>query len=163
MALGDTDNRLTIVVVCTGNICRSPMGAIILQDRLEEEGLDDRVAVSSCGLGGWHVGQGADERAVAELQRSGHDGRQHRARQVSDRDLAADLLLAMDSGHRDALISKGADPQKVRLFRSFDPQAPANASVDDPYYGSPEDFARSRQDIEGALDGLVEWVRDALK
>lgn len=163
MALAHSNDSLNIVVVCTGNICRSPMGEIILRDRLEEEGLDDVTEVTSCGLGGWHVGEGADERAVAELQRSGHDGRKHRARQVSEADLNADLLVAMDAGHRDALIAKGADPERVRLFRSFDDSAPHDAEVDDPYYGTADDFAQARADIESALDGLVQWVREELK
>ena len=70
----DTRSGLYLVFVCTGNICRSPMAEIIVRDEMEKDMLDLVATVDSCGLGGWHVGQGADERAVAELRRGGHDG-----------------------------------------------------------------------------------------
>ena len=102
----ENDNQLHIVFVCTGNICRSPMAEIITHDAMETDMLDLLARVSSCGLGGWHVGQGADERAIAELRRAGHDGAAHRAAQLGEEHMDADLFIAMDSGHRDELIRK---------------------------------------------------------
>lgn len=152
-----------VVFVCTGNICRSPMADVLFSDAVEEAGLTGSVRVRSCGMGGWHVGQGADSRAVAELAAAGHDGSRHRAAQLGPEHMGADLFVAMDSGHVRALRKAGVDPAKIRLLTSFDPQAPAGAAVEDPYYGDPSDFRRARRDIEGAMDGLMQWVRQELR
>ncbi|AKE39607.1 Protein-tyrosine-phosphatase [Corynebacterium camporealensis] len=154
------DSSLHLVFVCTGNICRSPMAEIIVRDEMEANLLDFLARVSSCGLGGWHVGQGADERAIAELRRAGHDGGSHRAAQLGDEHMDADLFIALDTGHRDALIEKGIEPERVRLMRSFDPSAPEDASVEDPYYGTEKDFTKARRDIEAAVPGLLDWIRE---
>lgn len=154
------DSRFHIDFVCTGNICRSPMAEVIISDAIEDAGLGDAVTVSSCGIGGWHVGQGADKRAVAELRSAGYDGSDHRASQLGPDDMSADLLVALDTGHRSELIARGADEDKVRLLRSFDPSAPDEASVADPYYGGPDGFTATRTQIEAARDGIIAWLRE---
>lgn len=158
MTSEETPSALHLVFVCTGNICRSPMAEIIVRDAMENDMLDLIARTSSCGLGGWHVGQGADERAIAELRSGGHDGATHRATQLGPEHMDADLFIAMDSGHRDALIERGIDPERVRLMRSFDPNA-EDQNIEDPYYGTAEDFARTRKEIEAAVPGLLDWIR----
>ncbi|MBK4141104.1 low molecular weight phosphotyrosine protein phosphatase [Corynebacterium macginleyi] len=160
MTESSSHSGLYLVFVCTGNICRSPMAEIIVRDELEDAMLDLVAAVDSCGLGGWHVGQGADERAVAELRRAGHDGASHRATKLGEEHMDADLFLAMDSGHYDSLIDAGIEPAKVRLMRSFDPSAPEGAEVADPYYGTEKDFETTRKNIEAAVPGLLDWIRE---
>ena len=87
-------SKLHIDFVCTGNICRSPMAEVIVRDKLAEEGLADAVTVTSSGIGGWHVGQKADERARAELAAHGYDGEAHRAQQFGYEQEQADLIVA---------------------------------------------------------------------
>ena len=157
------DERYHVDFVCTGNICRSPMAEVIFHDAVEAEGLTEHVRVSSCGIGGWHVGNGADRRAVAELRAAGHDGSDHIASQLGPEDMAADLLVALDTGHVSELIARGVPEGKVRLLRSFDPGAPEQASVADPYYGGPEGFVETREQIEASVAGLLEHVRAAVK
>src|ERR1700712_1097026 len=70
-----------VSMVCTGNICRSPMAEVVLRDLVHRAGLDDRIAVSSAGTGDWHVGEKADPRTIVALQKRGYDGQPHRARQ----------------------------------------------------------------------------------
>ena len=125
--------------VCSGNICRSPMAALVFTEHLRRDGLGDRVRVSSAGVGPWHVGEPADARARRMLAAHGYPT-DHTAAQVDDDHLAADLLLAMDSGHEKALRGLVGGKDRVRLFRSFDPVATGDLDVPDPYYGGPDGF-----------------------
>ncbi|WP_074390753.1 low molecular weight protein-tyrosine-phosphatase [Hoyosella altamirensis] len=147
-----------ITFVCTGNICRSPMAERIVADVIEREGLADHVRVSSAGTGGWHVGDPADHRTVATLRRHGYSTT-HRAEQVNGDHLSADLIVALDRGHAKELRKRGADPDRLRLLRSFEPDAEGE-DVADPYYGDMSDFEEVRQQIEAALPGLVAWIRE---
>ncbi|WJY65423.1 putative low molecular weight protein-tyrosine-phosphatase [Corynebacterium aquatimens] len=154
---------LHIDFVCTGNICRSPMAAVIVQDKIAEAGLADRVRVTSSGIGGWHVGEHADERALHELANNGYDGTSHRAQQFGRGDqFNADLIVALDNRHVSELVAQGVDENKVRLLRSFDPSSPEGAGVEDPYYGGPEGFVTTREQIEAAAPGIIDWARGAL-
>ena len=153
-------SKLHIDFVCTGNICRSPMAEVIVREKLAQEGLGDAVTVTSSGIGGWHVGQKADERARAELAAHGYDGESHRAQQFGFAQEQADLIVALDTNHVSELVARGVNEDKVRLIRSFDPASPDGAGVADPYYGGPEGFAVVREQIESAADGTIAWARD---
>ncbi|MDT7801384.1 MAG: low molecular weight protein-tyrosine phosphatase [Actinomycetota bacterium] len=147
-----------IVVVCSGNICRSPMAELVLQAKLDEAGLAGAVRLSSAGTGGWHEGEPADKRARATLKAHGYPT-SHVASEVTEDDLDADLLLAADQGHAEFLLARVDDPAKVRLLRSFDPSAPDGAEVPDPYYGGDDGFEDVLGMIERAVPGLLDWVR----
>lgn len=151
-----------LVFVCTGNICRSPMAEIIVREALDDAGLLDDVLVRSCGIGGWHVGEPADDRARAELLSAGYDP-EHTAAQLGEEHADASLYIAMDKGHLNELRVAGIPKEKIRLMRSFDPNSEAGAVVDDPYYGPHDAFTRTRTEIEAATPGLVEWTRTLLK
>lgn len=153
---------LHIDFVCTGNICRSPMAEVIVRSALENENLADKVRVTSSGIGGWHVGNQADSRALQELSDHGYDGSAHRAFQFGGNRLDADLIVALDNNHVSELIAQGVPQEKVRLLRSFDPAAGERAGVADPYYGGPEGFTTTRVQIEAAAPGIVKWVRQHL-
>lgn len=156
-----TEN-LYVVFVCTGNICRSPMAEIIFRDAIEDAGLTKYVRVRSCGIGGWHIGQGADRRAIDELRNAGHDGSGHRASQLGSNHRSADLFVALDRGHVSDLTAHGIYPERIRLLRSFDPHSPEDADVQDPYYGDESDFVTTREQIEAAVPGMLAWVKTML-
>jgi protein-tyrosine phosphatase len=157
--------ELHVCFVCSGNICRSPMAALVFGEHLRRAGLADRVRVTSAGIGSWHVGDPADDRAARTLARAGYPIG-HVAAQVDEGHLDADLLLAMDSGHRRELRAlfarRGADPDRVMMFRSFDPEADGDLDVPDPYYGSRQGFTEVLSMIEAAVPGLLDWVRERL-
>lgn len=159
-ATAERGRPLTIAFVCTGNICRSPMAASVFTEHLRAAGLDDGVEVVSAGLGSWHVGERADPRARATLAEHGypHD---HVAAQVGPRHLDADLLLAADGGHLDELRALAGPDADVRLLRSFDPTAPPDAEVPDPYYGAGDGFTDVLGMIERSVAGLLDWVRES--
>lgn len=157
-----------VTFVCSGNICRSPMGEVILTRLLAEAGLAEAVRVDSAGTGDWHVGGGADARTLTALALHGYDGAAHVARQfVPDWFAERDLVLAADEGHLRQLRScapTDQDREKVLLMREFDPQAVSAGTleVDDPWYGDAEDFERCFCEVERSCRGLVDRLRTVI-
>jgi protein-tyrosine phosphatase len=148
-----------VCLVCMGNICRSPMAEVVLRRVLEDHGLGDQVVVDSAGTGGWHAGLPMDERALETLSHHGYDGSRHRARQF-DKGWFGDreLVLAMDTDNLSALRRLAPPGVEVRLFRSFDPDAPEGAEVPDPYYGGIEGFRDVLRMVEAASEGLAKQL-----
>ncbi len=158
-----------VCFVCTGNICRSPMAESVFRFHAGEAGLDGRVEVDSAGTGPWHEGDGADRRAIDVLTAHGyeqdHIARQFRAEWFDH----LDLVIALDSGHLHelrALAPTPHDAAKVRLLRSYDPDADQDAlgglDVPDPYFGGTDDFEECLEMIEAASGGLLDAVVAAL-
>ncbi|SDE56998.1 protein-tyrosine phosphatase [Streptomyces griseoaurantiacus] len=147
--------------VCTGNICRSPSAALVLAEHLRRAGLDGAVEVSSAGIEPWHAGEPIDERSGEVLARHGYPV-EHVAAQLGAEHLDADLFLAMDRGHEKALRRLVADPSRVRMLRSFAPDASGGLDVPDPYYGGPEGFEEVLSLIEATVPGLLAHVRERL-
>ncbi|MBB1252453.1 low molecular weight protein-tyrosine-phosphatase [Streptomyces alkaliterrae] len=162
---------LHVCFVCTGNICRSPMAESVLRARVAEAGLADAVVVSSAGTGGWHAGEPADHRAVSVLEEAGY-GTEHAARRFEASWFdTTDLVIALDSGHQQALrrlAGDSRDAAKVSLLRSYDPTAHPGTDgtgldVADPYYGDRSDFETVLAQVEAAAPGLLEAVRRELR
>jgi protein-tyrosine phosphatase len=157
-------DRYQITVVCLGNICRSPIGEVVLRDKVAAVGLADRVAVDSAGTGDWHVGDGADPRTLAVLDAHGYE-HDHTARQITPNWFAdIDLVLAMDESNYanlERLIAASGQETDLRMLRSFDPdlahlpEPHPDLDVPDPYYGGAEGFTDVLNMIERASDGLV--------
>ncbi len=153
---------LHITFVCTGNICRSPMAEKMFAHQVGARGLAERVRVSSAGTGGWHVGDTADERACQVLREHGYPDA-HRAAQLDDDHLSADLVVALGRNHARMLTAMGVPKQRLRMLREFDPRCGAYApDVEDPYYGSRSEFEEVFEVIEAALPGLHAWVDEQL-
>jgi protein-tyrosine phosphatase len=138
------------------------MAALVFAEHLRAAGLEHDVEVDSAGIGGWHAGEQADGRARQVLAEATYPT-DHTARQLCRDDLAADLVLAMDSGHLAALRRVLPDSERVRMFRSFDPNAGSEPDVPDPYYGGPDGFTDLLAMIEAAMPGLLEWTDRALR
>ncbi len=156
------DSRLYITFVCTGNICRSPMAEKVFAHQLAGRGLARQVRVNSAGTRDWFLGHPADSRASSVLAAHGYPA-DHCVTQVSNDHLRADLIVALARKHAWRLLYLGAERKRVRLLRSFDPSVKRNLlDVEDPYYGTREDFEDVLQVIETALPGIHNWVDDAL-
>jgi protein-tyrosine phosphatase len=167
------ERPIRVCMVCTGNICRSPMAEIILRQQLEQAGLTggsagERVSVDSVGVAGYHVGDGADPRTLRALRDAGYDGSTHIARKLDPAVLAErDLVLVADSGHLAAVrrLARGVEGAgEVRLLREFDPKAVAAGTleIDDPYYGDTAAFTRCLREVEAACAGLVGQLQSQL-
>ena len=149
--------------VCLGNICRSPMAEAVLTRMVTDAGLADQVSVDSCGTGPWHVGEPMDARAAAHLVAEGYAAEAHRGQQLDPGWRSRDLLLAMDSANlRDAADVVG-ESDRLRLFRSFDPEAgPGETDVPDPYYGGADGFADVLTMVERTCARLLEELEGQL-
>ena len=153
--------RFSVLMVCTGNICRSPTAEVVLRHKLEHAGLGERVHVASAGTTDYHVGAPADDRSARHAHLRGYDLSGHRARQVQAADFERfDLLLAMDLGHLEEL--QDACPRqhrhKLRRLMEFAPAGLAD-EVADPYYGGTKGFETVLDHVEAACDGLVRHIR----
>lgn len=151
-----------VLFVCLGNICRSPTAQGIVEQRLREQGLDDRVAVDSAGTHGFHIGAAPDERATEAAARRGVDLSRQRARCLKPEDLEEfDLVVAMDRENYEHILRMAGDrhAHKVKLFlRDYAPQAGVD-EVPDPYYGGRGGFDRVLDLIEQGADGLIASLR----
>ncbi|KUI01453.1 protein tyrosine phosphatase [Mycolicibacterium acapulense] len=153
---------LHVTFICSGNICRSPMAEKMFAHQIDERGLGDAVRVTSAGTGGWHAGEPADRRASHVLREHGYPTA-HRAAQVNEDHMSADLVIALGRNHVRMLKDLGVPAERIRMLRSFDPRSGAHAlDVEDPYYGDHSDFEDVYTVIEASLPGLHEWVDDQL-
>ena len=153
-----------ICFVCLGNICRSPTAEAVMRHLGAAEGLGGSIAIASAGTGDWHVGEARDRRSQA-VGRTRGIPLAGTAQQFTAADFDRfDHVIAMDRSNRDDLIRLARDErdrEKVRLLRSFDPTAPKDADVPDPYYGGPRGFEDVFDICERACRGLLDHLRRA--
>ena len=149
--------ELRVLMVCLGNICRSPTAEAVLRQRLQAGGVHERIEVDSAGTGAWHTGAPPDSRSQRHAALRGYDLAGQRARRVVDADfLRFDLILAMDEDNLvdlERLMPEGATAE-LRLF--------AAVEVPDPYHGAPQGFEHVLDLIEQGSDALVIELRQRL-
>lgn len=146
---------MNILMVCLGNICRSPLAEGILKAKIRENRLNWKV--DSAGTGSWHIGELPDPRSVATARKNGINITDQRARQfrVSDLD-EFDLILTMDrSNQRDVLRFAKTDEQraKVQMIMNF-VHTGKNMDVPDPYWDD-EGFDKVYQMLQEACDAII--------
>lgn len=153
--------ELNILMVCSGNICRSPTAEAVLRAKLQRVGLSG-VRVDSAGTHGYHISEPPDPRAQAAAKRRGYDLSRLRARPVQEADFTQfQWLLAMDHSHQAWLNKRvpGVQSQQVKMLMQPARTFKGTAEVPDPYYGGPEGFERVLDLVEDACDGWVELIR----
>lgn len=177
-----------VVMVCTGNICRSAMAEVVLRDRLAAAGIPDSgsggVTVTSAGVSDEERGNPIDSRARRVLTEAGYGVgaddvsrataiaiASHTAHRVTD----ADLLLAMTDSHWNVLQRRaaglGVEPDRIRMYRELDPASAQQAesvaaggssrsvlNVPDPWYGTMADFLDTLEVVERVSDELAEQL-----
>lgn len=152
-------DKIKVLFVCLGNICRSPAAEGIMRDVAARAGQADRWVIDSAGTGDWHVGDLPDARMRDHARRRGYD-LTHRCRQITRRDFADfDLIIGMDENNRRNLLCLAPDASArdkiVMMADFFSPGTPVD-HVPDPYYDGPEGF-------ELAIDLLEDGTRGLLK
>lgn len=157
-------DKVRVLFVCLGNICRSPTAEGVFRQVVEASGLHQRIDIDSCGTESWHAGKAPDPRAMAAALRRGVDISGLRARQLVAQDLDEfDFILTMDRQNladvRDVWHQNGgAEPE---LFLRY-ADAPAVQEVPDPYYGGDQGFETVLDLIESASRGLLQEIRERL-
>lgn len=149
--------RLRVLMVCLGNICRSPTAEAVLRHKLRQAGLGDEIEIDSAGTGSWHVGNPPDSRSQRHAARRGYDLAPLRARCVSEDDFHRfDFVLAMDHDNLTELERLRPRPSRaeVRLF--------ADRPVPDPYAGGAQGFEDVLDLVEAASQAWVEELRGRL-
>jgi protein-tyrosine phosphatase len=152
-----------VLMVCAGNICRSPTAEGVLRSKLEAAGLQNAVEVDSAGTHGFHTSEPPDPRAIKHAAARGYDLSKQRARRVQREDFDRfDWVLAMDQDNLDWLSDLAPAGSRARIGLLL-PHAPTFAhlrEVPDPYYGAPAGFERVLDLVEDACDGFVAHLKD---
>lgn len=150
---------MRILMVCLGNICRSPLAEGIMKEKIARAGLNWQV--DSAGTGYWHVGELPDRRSIAIARENGIDITDQRARQFQSADLDRfDLILAMDTrNHADILKQANSPEQRAKVHLALDYTYPGEQrSVPDPYHDD-----NGFQEVFELLDEVCERVLEIYK
>ena len=155
---------ISVLVVCTGNICRSPTGEGVLRHLARARGLADRITVRSAGTHDYHVGECPDSRTLEHARRRGYDLSAQRAMQVAPAHFHEyDYILAMDRGHLRILKSLAPRDAPARLGMFLEASGRwKGEDVPDPYYGGVEEFERVLDMVEEAAGRWLDRVEAEL-
>ncbi|MDC9810641.1 low molecular weight protein-tyrosine-phosphatase [Rhizobium binxianense] len=149
--------RISILFVCMGNICRSPLAEGILRQLVAEAGLTGHFTVDSAGTGGWHEGEPPDRRSIATAKSHGIDISGQRARRIRPSDLSDfDLILAMDRQNLAALGKSARPGANIHLFGEI--ALRTGEDIPDPYYGGPDGFELVYTRLLAGCSSLLETL-----
>jgi protein-tyrosine phosphatase len=148
----------SVLFVCLGNICRSPLAEAALRQECAASGLN--AIIDSAGTGEWHVGQPPDDRAQAAAARNGADIGHLRARLVTASDFRDfDHVIAMDKQNfRDLVALRPANPVAELSLLLDHVGGRAGEDVADPYYGGEADFDQTWAEVAEAARTIRQWL-----
>jgi protein-tyrosine phosphatase len=152
---------MKILMVCLGNICRSPIADGLLRQKVNEQNL--AVEVDSAGTIGLHAGSAPDSRMITTAKNRGTDISFLKARQFTAADFEQfDVIFAMDKNNKRDILSfaiTAKDKQKVHLLLSeISDQEEAN--VPDPYYGTSKDFEHVYDLVDKATNTIIQKIKN---
>jgi len=150
------EKKIRVLMVCLGNICRSPMAEGILRHKVRQQGLN--IETDSAGTSQWHEGEKPDRRAVQHMQERGIDISDLRARPFHHTDFQEfDYIFAMDKSNYDDILSVARDEEersKVKMIMNLI-GSNEDVSVPDPYYGGPMQFQHVYNMLDEATDEFL--------
>lgn len=154
------EEKVRVLFVCMGNICRSPTAHGVFRALVKERNLQKVIEIDSAGTHAYHTGEPPDQRAQYTANQRGINLSDLRARPVKERDFDQfDYILAMDESNYSDLLAQCPEEakSKIYLFLSFAPQL-NRRSVPDPYYGGNKGFESVFDMIEHASKGLIDEI-----
>ncbi len=158
-----SSERIGVLFVCLGNICRSPLAKSVFRQLVREAGVEDRFEIDAAGTSAYHIGEGPDARTVATARERGVEV-DHAARQIHHTDFERfDYILVMDRENlRNVarLRDRVAPHAEVGLLRQFDPEGTAHAEVPDPWFGAEDGFAEVHDIIDRSCRALLAHIRE---
>jgi len=156
--------KIKVLFVCLGNICRSPLAEAIFKDKLKKKNLEKYFHVDSCGTSNYHIGDQPDSRTIANARKNGiaidHCGRQLTVEDISH----FDYILAMDNSNHQNILRLLKDERhrpKIMMMRAFDPLG-KNAEVPDPYYGGEKHFQEVFEMLDRSADHLLAHIEQTM-
>ena len=156
-------DKLGVLFVCLGNICRSPLAEGVFRHHVEEAGMNDRFDIDSAGTSSYHTGDSPDSRTTAVARARGIALR-GASRQITTGDLARfDYVIVMDEENRAAVkrLAREKSPRAVvHMLREFDPEAHGDLDVPDPYYGGERGFESVHDMVDRATRTLLGHLRE---
>lgn len=151
--------KVSVLFVCLGNICRSPLAEAVFKNKISQKGWENFIDADSCGTSNYHIGDSPDQRTIANAMKNGitidHCGRQLTAQDLED----FDYIMAMDnSNYRNILLllDNEEHTRKVRLMREFDPMG--KGEVPDPYHGGEENFQEVFDILDRTMDEFLNYL-----
>lgn len=157
-----TKNKINILFVCMGNICRSPTAHGVFDEMVREHGMEDVIHVDSAGTHAYHIGERPDPRAREVAKNNGYDISYVRARGLSEKDyFKFDYLLAMDKTNLSSLQVKSPlnERDKLQLFLNFHPEK-SGEEVPDPYFKDSDLFGTVFELVEQGCQHLLKAMRN---
>lgn len=156
-------DRIGVLFVCTGNICRSPTAQGVFESLLRQQQLTKRFLIDSAGISSSHVGQAPDPRSQQVAKANGVDLSRQRARKVKEEDFQRfHYLIAMDAGHQAALsrlrVELDSADARLHCLLEFAPELKL-IDVPDPYYGPLNGFQRVYDIVDAGCRGLLQHLR----
>ncbi len=153
----DNTKVQSVLFVCLGNICRSPLAEGVFRHQVSLAGREDEFEVASAGTGGWHVGNPPDPRSVDIARLNDIDISAQRARQLSVEDFHRfDLILGMDRSNVETILRRAPEDAygKVHLFSRY--AHDVEKDVPDPYYGGPDGFRNVYNMLSAGCSAILE-------
>jgi protein-tyrosine phosphatase len=156
--------RISVLFVCMGNICRSPLAEGIFRQGLIDAGVSELVEVDSAGTGEWHAGEAPDARSVETASGHGIDISMQRARQLSQEDYDRfDLIFAMDRSNEATLRARAPSSRHDRIHLFLEHTLGSRTDVPDPYYGGVDGFDNVFQLLRDGCNELLVKLGAALR
>ena len=152
--------NIRVLMVCMGNICRSPTAQGVLEAKAVQAGVQDRLDIDSAGTHDYHIGKAPDQRSQEHAAGRGYDLSQQRARQLQARDFDDfDWILVMDEANEQAArrLCPPGQEHRLRRLSSFC-LTHATDVVPDPYYGGSDGFEQVLDLVEDACTGLLQFL-----
>ncbi len=156
-----TPPKINVLMVCMGNICRSPLAEAVFRQHVASQNLQHLIHVDSAGTHGYHVNCPPDRRAQRIAENYGIDISALRSRQVSETDFETfDYIISMDHFNLECLeeVRPASFDGELRLFLSHS-EDQVDEEIPDPYYGNLEDFIKVYELTKFASIGLLQHIR----